>query len=276
MIKSKSFLLLYHFSSHLWVLQVQCLSLYCFGSSFPPTWELFRSRNKLQNANGNSTILKGTRILGWTSGPSFRGTGSILWSCLVTILATVYTAIHPNIPIRHQSQWQRLSTRVRWAVIALIAPEMILRLAIQQFLSVRALLKELKSMKTEQNTTTTKKYNMAYAFYIEMGGVVVDTSHISNEHPLVALTAQGAKVLAKAGHTFEIDLDQIADRSKLGAFGKILVCFQVSWMFLQCIARGTAGYPLTLLEIHTMTHVGCVILIYIFWWHVSCTENLAP
>ena len=192
----------------------------------------------------------------------------------MTILATIYTAIHPNIPIRHQSQWQRLGVRIRWAVVALLVPEIMLRLAMQQFFSAIGLLKELNSIEAEQNTATTKKYSMAYAFYIEMGGFVIDTSHISNEYPLVAVTAQGAKMLAKFGHTFEIDLDQIADRSKLGAFGKILVCFQVSWMFLQCIDRGAAGYPLTLLEIHTMTHVVCAVLIYVFWWHVSCIGRL--
>jgi hypothetical protein len=49
---------------------------------------------------------------------------------------------------------------------------------------------------------------------------------------------------------------------------KIIVVGQVLWMVLQCIARTAYHLPLSLLEIHTMFHVACALLLYICWFKV--------
>jgi hypothetical protein len=44
------------------------------------------------------------------------------------------------------------------------------------------------------------------------------------------------------------------------------VFFQVSWTLLQCISRAVQGYHLTVLEVHTLVHAACAMLMYAFWF----------
>ncbi len=46
---------------------------------------------------------------------------------------------------------------------------------------------------------------------------------------------------------------------------KALVVVQVLWLVGQAIERKVAGFPLTLLEIHTMVHVACAVIMYGLW-----------
>lgn len=74
--------------------------------------------------------------------------------------------------------------------------------------------------------------------------------------------------LASQGHWVKIPRAKITDKSKADTFQKILVLFQVSWMVMQCIARWIYKLPLTLLEVHTMVHVVCAMILYGFWFKV--------
>lgn len=41
---------------------------------------------------------------------------------------------------------------------------------------------------------------------------------------------------------------------------------QGSWPFIQCISRKAAGLPLAPLEVHTLVHAGCALIIYACWF----------
>ena len=104
-----------------------------------------------------------------------------------------------------------------------------------------------------------------------MGGIVThDVAKISDsvKEPLV-LTSDAVIQFARSGVFFDISREVISDKSKANLLGKGLVCIQVIWFLIQCIARAAAGYPLALLEVHTMVHVVCALLMYALWWEVS-------
>lgn len=103
-----------------------------------------------------------------------------------------------------------------------------------------------------------------------MGGFRVDISDIHDQCSQVVINSLGVEFIARAGHFLKMPKEHIADRSKADLLAKSLVCIQVIWMLVQCIARKSAGYPLSLLEIHTMVHVMCALCIYVLWWYVSC------
>lgn len=105
-----------------------------------------------------------------------------------------------------------------------------------------------------------------------MGGFVYDVENLTNSFSLMTLTPRGIIALARQGQFVDISTQDITDKSKADFFTKSLVCVQVSWMVIQCIARKAAGYPLTLLEIHTMVHVVCALTIYMLWWKVSSLQ----
>lgn len=64
--------------------------------------------------------------------PIGRGTWSLLYSCVFTLALCVWTAVHPNIPAQDEGKWRRthiFGRRLKWVVIALFAPEVILYIA---------------------------------------------------------------------------------------------------------------------------------------------------
>ena len=89
----------------------------------------------------------------------------------------------------------------------------------------------------------------------------------------IALTPDALIALAQRGAVFDISLETISDKSKSNLLGKGLVCVQVVWFPIQCIARAVAGCPLALLEVHTMVHVVCALLMYALWWEVSLVSS---
>lgn len=93
----------------------------------------------LKDANGNRTTFNSETAPGWIASPNSRGTADILWTCLVTLTACVYTALRLNIPSKHRSQWRRTWTKAKWVLIALIGPEVVLWAAIDQFQQARRL-----------------------------------------------------------------------------------------------------------------------------------------
>lgn len=79
--------------------------------------------------------------------------------------------------------------------------------------------------------------------------------------------------LAESGYWIKVRKQDIDDKSKADTLQKALVLIQVSWMVIQYIARKASNLPLTLLEIHTMVHVVCAIILYACWFQVyfSCS-----
>lgn len=74
-------------------------------------------------------------------------------------------------------------------------------------------------------------------------------------------------LLAKSGLLPPISEREISDKSKADGLAKTLVCLQAIWMVVQVISRLVDGLPVTLLEVNTLGHVVCALLIYLLWWH---------
>jgi hypothetical protein len=106
---------------------------------------------------------------------------------------------------------------------------------------------------------------MVYSHYVVMGGFVADVEDIHNVLTIVTIKVNGIPYLAKYGHFCRVKRNHIEDKSKVGILAKGLVCIQVLWMAGQAIGRKLAGYPITLLEIHTLVHVVCALVMYGLW-----------
>ena len=103
--------------------------------------------DQLAAANGNLTALNTQIAHGLAAGPAYRGTFDIAWSCLLTIIACIYNAIHLNVPRRNTGKWKLLLRKVKWATIALLAPEIVLYTAATQFLVAYKVKKEVNAMR---------------------------------------------------------------------------------------------------------------------------------
>ncbi|KAL8973539.1 MAG: hypothetical protein Q9197_002226 [Variospora fuerteventurae] len=110
------------------------------------------------------------------------------------------------------------------------------------------------------------RFNLLYGYFVLMGGFVIDVSHLHNSLSRLTITPKGVAFLAKHGHFVKIPDSTIQDKSKADTLAKVLVCVQVSWMLVQTISRRIVGYPITLLEVHTLVHVACAIAMYVLWF----------
>ena len=98
-------------------------------------------------AAGNVTALQSQIAPSWVSSSHVRGTTDILWSCLLTLAACIYNAIHLNVPPMHERKWRPIWRKARWVLTALLAPEIVLYCAISQFIEAKALVKELNRIR---------------------------------------------------------------------------------------------------------------------------------
>ena len=71
----------------------------------------------------------------------------IVRSCVFTIAACVYRAVHQNIPDPKATMWGRLRVRIKITFYALIAPEMIIWWAMRQRYAAIEIAKEVNELK---------------------------------------------------------------------------------------------------------------------------------
>lgn len=82
----------------------------------------------------------------------------------------------------------------------------------------------------------------------------------------LTVTPRGMALLARCGFLPKISKADILDKSKSDNLSKIISVVQALWMLAQIIGRLIADLPITLLEVNTLAHIMCAMIIYILWW----------
>lgn len=113
----------------------------------------------------------------WVATPNTRGTGDILFTCLLTMVACIYTAVHPRIPPREGrplrgSLWKTLchkfallKEKIEMCLDSLLAPEIALTAAVREWKLAKALQKDLKKKiqeRSEEGKTTPNEVRVKY------------------------------------------------------------------------------------------------------------------
>ena len=98
-----------------------------------------------------------------------------------------------------------------------------------------------------------------------MGGLCVNVGDMHDRLTRMTLTPKAVLHLAQKGHFFQISDSDIKDKSKANHLAKALVILQITWMIFQCLSRKISNLPLTVLEIHTLVHAGCALIMYSLW-----------
>ena len=114
----------------------------------------------LSAAEGNRTTLRREISPPWVSSPTTRGTSDILWSCLVTLTACVYNALHLNVPPANEGKLGFYWRKSKWVATALFAPEVLLYSALTQFLEARKLVDVLNELWTTRQTPDNHELEM--------------------------------------------------------------------------------------------------------------------
>ncbi|KAL2070169.1 hypothetical protein VTL71DRAFT_13195 [Oculimacula yallundae] len=212
----------------------------------------------------------------WVDEPSGRGTWGLLHSCSFTLLLCVYTAIHLNVPAYYDKEPAIWLRKAKWVGIAIFGPEIVVYAAFEQWFLARKFLRELKVIADESKDPDFRKwydgdpknppFNMAYAHYVLMGGLVSKIEDIHNTLKKMTFHTSGILCLARHGYFCRLTRSDIIDKSKADSLAKSLVYIQVLWVVGQAVERKLSGFPITILEIHTIVHVICALFMYLLWF----------
>ncbi|KAG1719883.1 hypothetical protein EDB19DRAFT_1860552 [Suillus lakei] len=189
--------------------------------------------------------------------PSFttRTLWGIVSSCVLTLFACTYSAIHPNIPSPKDNSVRILWRRLGIMVMALIAPELIVTWAMRQWISAHHVTRQFKA----------SEYFITHSFFVLMGGLMlyVDGKPYHTLQPDQILKLIGAGCINPPSLTE----NQIRDRSKGNVISKGLIILQVAWFILQLISRAVYHLNTTKLETGTLAFAVLNFLTYAVWWN---------
>jgi hypothetical protein len=184
-----------------------------------------------------------------------RSMWGITWSCLSTIFACAWIAVHPNIPGPKDSHWAVLCRRILIVVYILVAPEIVIAWAARQHFGARQLAKFYEG----------RGWTMTHGFFIDMGGF---TLHDEQGTALRILEPDELMTLFPKGKIAwpSITEEEIQDRSKGDYLSKGIVLIQTTWFIAHCIARGVHGLEITQLEVVTLAFVALTGATSYLWW----------
>ena len=80
---------------------------------------------------------------GWRGEPKERGTFGIISLCFSTLIICIWSTLHFNVPAKRYRTTRRVFIQASWMFIALIAPEALLFLAINERITAGVLLKKV-------------------------------------------------------------------------------------------------------------------------------------
>ncbi|RYP40329.1 hypothetical protein DL767_001786 [Monosporascus sp. MG133] len=118
-------------------------------------------------------------IHGYVSSPETRGTLDIVWACVATLLLCTWTVLHLNVPIEVSSkgtaqifcyQVYLVARKLQWMLITLIAPEVILGMALMDLFSARCTTREMLEYAREDGVPWT----LTHSFLANMGGYAIE------------------------------------------------------------------------------------------------------
>jgi hypothetical protein len=166
-------------------------------------------------------------------------------------------------------------------MMGLFGPEMVVYVAWRQYKSASLLTSSMNEVFKETHQKRKHPWTIIHSFYAGMGGFVIETADPLEEpyisgSPRLSLGSRGVLFVARhGGHILDVSKAFIFDRSKADKVGKCLVCLQAGWAIVECISRLVNHLSLTLLEINTLGHVLCALLMYLFWLRKPLDVNEA-
>ncbi|KAH8105377.1 hypothetical protein BXZ70DRAFT_920688 [Cristinia sonorae] len=216
--------------------------------------------------------------VGYQSGPSTRGTFTIISSCLFTIFSCIYVAIHPGIP-RHTSStghdelfWVEVTrSKILMSLVALLEPELVFTFALDEAAKAWFITGEMHSKGYKRWTTR-------MSFVLQQGGLIrVPEYQDSDLDPEGSTLTDADSVddivrrrLTTNGTSWVIDYDYLAReikyQSKSSSFSKSIVVLQILHLAAQVIGRLALGLPVTPLEYVACGYVLWAVAIYAVWW----------
>ncbi|KZP34112.1 hypothetical protein FIBSPDRAFT_990536 [Athelia psychrophila] len=187
----------------------------------------------------------------------YRTIWNIVWSCLATIFACAWVAVHRNIPDPTSGMIRVSLDRVAITICALLVPEYMIGWAARQWLVARRIAKNEKLAEKAR-----MQWTVTHGFFALMGGFY----YLEPGNTPRPLSPKEVEYCIKDGILELPKKSDINDKSKGDALSKFFASLQTIWFVMQSIARPLQQLPLTKLEIATLAYTSINVAMYGFWW----------
>lgn len=194
--------------------------------------------------------------VGWVSEPKERGTLGIIWGCLLVLFACVWSVLHHNVPDPAEGYWELHFRKMRWATLAIAAPELLSLFAIMQWNAANISVKEMRGLGVTG-------WSSVHAFYANAGGFLLETP----DAPAFPVNATSICYLVSKGRIDApiITKEEIWDKSKADLFAKCVAFVQAGWLLCAMIGRAAQKLPITPIELFTIAFVVPTMATQYFW-----------
>src|SRR2546423_442868 len=213
-------------------------------------------------------------VAAWVPEPpvNSRGTYGLLASCVITTFFCVATSLHLNIPKARHGTLYRAWTRVCWITANTLAPEIMLTVAMTQYLEARILLRDIDEL-CEQFRCRNPHWNMTQAFYYNMRGFLMHAApgsrhgrpHEPDKPKTLKMKHIDAIVELGYLHFIDVPAERIKDYSKQNRLAKTIALVQALWFLIQTFARFHQHLPTSPFEITTIAYVVCTLFSWLLW-----------
>lgn len=255
----------------------------------------------------NCTVhpISGDEEVGWQPGGCYRGTWNIASTCLSTIIACTWSIQHLNIPATNDNGWKKNKRKMKWMIITVLFPELVLIHALFEFhmawTALRLMGERQKSIEwpwwsqllsfswfpsrrgnldskdrdpESQNVINTQ--NQDGSDESKKRKWTLAHCYFANMGGLT-YTAEGKRHLITAQQLAEMDglsyanpdvaEEDIKDKSKQDWLAKLFAALQISQLILSIITRRIQGIDFSQLETITLSFAICGVLIYCTYFY---------
>ncbi|KZP22280.1 hypothetical protein FIBSPDRAFT_1018418 [Athelia psychrophila] len=187
---------------------------------------------------------------------------NIIWSCLATIAACTWVAVHWNVPDPRSGMICVNLDRIAITICALLVPEYIIGWAVRQWLTAQQIAQTNEKLAKEARDCYRRLWTVTHGFFVIMGGFYfLDPK--STPRPLSREQVEERVENSSFELPKKSDVD---DKSKADMFSKVVASLQTLWFVMQSLARPIQQLPLTKLEIATLAYTSINMVMYGFWW----------
>jgi len=189
----------------------------------------------------------------------------IIFSCASTMFLCTWVAYHPDVPKNPEAVWwKKLSRRIRYMVVAFLAPEYVFWTALEQWTDACRNFVDIKEKYSDCHLTET------HFMFGRMGGFLLESG---SDRQQLRGDEFFTKLIDGEIEMPTIPESEIQDKSKGDDVAKAITLIQTLWFAIQAANRVSQGLTVTEFELTTLAHVVLNVFIYWCWWKKPLNVN---
>jgi hypothetical protein len=187
----------------------------------------------------------GTRQ-GWTGSPDSRGTIDIIYDCATTAFLCCWSVLVLNVPKPDSSTLQNIVHKLLLVALCALAPELILQMAMGQWLQARR-------GRTLFHKSGYSQWTLRHSFYADMGGIHLQSPGWKS----FPVDTKQLHYLITKGYVSYPSLNEtnIRDRDRVDGMLRFITLVQVLCFVINIMGRVHQNLTITVMELSTSAFV---------------------